>query len=98
MVDEHPWRGDRIAGNLFGRAARERPARAHEVRGDEMAGETPTIVLVHGASADATGWEPEIRALQERGYSVIGFGNPCAISLVTPRTLPTSCGRSAGRS
>jgi pimeloyl-ACP methyl ester carboxylesterase len=38
--------------------------------------ESPTIVLVHGAWADATGWEPEIRALQERGYSVIGFGNP----------------------
>src|SRR6476619_8392795 len=38
--------------------------------------ESPTIVLVHGAWADATGWEPEIRALQERGYSVVGFGNP----------------------
>jgi pimeloyl-ACP methyl ester carboxylesterase len=38
--------------------------------------ESPTVVLVHGAWADATGWEPEIRALQERGYSVIGFGNP----------------------
>jgi pimeloyl-ACP methyl ester carboxylesterase len=38
--------------------------------------ESPTIVLVHGAWADATGWEPEIRALQERGYSTIGFGNP----------------------
>src|SRR4051812_5789624 len=38
--------------------------------------ESPTIVLVHGAWADATGWEPEIGALQERGYSVIGFGNP----------------------
>src|SRR3954470_7314251 len=38
--------------------------------------ESPTIVLVHGAWADATGWQAEIRALQERGYSVIGFGNP----------------------
>jgi pimeloyl-ACP methyl ester carboxylesterase len=37
---------------------------------------TPTIVLVHGAWADATGFEPEIRALQERGFRVIGFGNP----------------------
>ena len=41
-----------------------------------MAAETPTIVLVHGAWADATGFDPEIRALQDRGYSVIGFGNP----------------------
>ena len=41
-----------------------------------MAGETPTIVLVHGAWADATGFDAEIRALRDRGYSVIGFGNP----------------------
>ena len=38
--------------------------------------ETPTIVLVHGAWADATGFDAEIRALRERGYSAIGFGNP----------------------
>jgi pimeloyl-ACP methyl ester carboxylesterase len=41
-----------------------------------MAAETPTIVLVHGAWADATGFDAEIRALQDRGYSAIGFGNP----------------------
>ena len=41
-----------------------------------MAAETPTIILVHGAWADATGFDAEIRALRERGYSVIGFGNP----------------------
>ncbi len=41
-----------------------------------MAAETPTIVLVHGAWADATGFDAEIRALRDRGYSVIGFGNP----------------------
>src|ERR671921_1222869 len=41
-----------------------------------MAGETPTIVLVHGAWADATGFDPEIRALRGRGFTVIGFGNP----------------------
>src|ERR1700749_127855 len=41
-----------------------------------MAGETPTIVLVHGAWADATGFDPEIRALRERGYTAIGFANP----------------------
>jgi pimeloyl-ACP methyl ester carboxylesterase len=41
-----------------------------------MAVETPTIVLVHGAWADATGFDPEIRALQERGYATVGFGNP----------------------
>src|SRR4051794_7364530 len=41
-----------------------------------MAAETPTIVLVHGAWADATGFDAEIRGLQARGYSVVGFGNP----------------------
>src|SRR6476660_1871208 len=41
-----------------------------------MAGETPTIVLVHGAWADATGFDPEIRALRARGFTAIGFGNP----------------------
>ncbi|HEY2296786.1 MAG TPA: alpha/beta hydrolase [Jatrophihabitans sp.] len=36
----------------------------------------PTIVLVHGAWADATGFDAEIRALQERSFRVIGFANP----------------------
>jgi hypothetical protein len=57
-----------------------------------MAGETPTIVLVHGAWADATGFDPEIRALRDRGYTAIGFANPLAISLATRRTSPNSCG------
>ena len=41
-----------------------------------MTAETPTIVLVHGAWADATGFDAEIRALQGRAYTAIGFGNP----------------------
>ena len=41
-----------------------------------MTAVTPTIVLVHGAWADATGFDAEIRALRERGYTAIGFGNP----------------------
>src|ERR687894_35985 len=36
----------------------------------------PTVVLVHGAWADATGFDPEIRALQHRGFRAIGFANP----------------------
>ena len=36
----------------------------------------PTIVLVHGAWADATGFDAEIRALQDRGFRAIGFANP----------------------
>src|SRR3954469_11670898 len=41
-----------------------------------MANGTPTIVLVHGAWADATGFEPEIRALRAGGFTVLGFANP----------------------
>ena len=41
-----------------------------------MAGETPTIILVHGAWADATGFDPEIRALRDRGFTAIGFASP----------------------
>ena len=36
----------------------------------------PTIVLVHGAWADASGFAGEIRALQERGFRAVGFANP----------------------
>lgn len=43
-----------------------------------MAAKTPTIVFVNGAWADATGFDAEIRALQNRGYTAIGFGNPRA--------------------
>ena len=32
----------------------------------------PTIVLVHGARADATGFDAEIRALQDRGSAPSG--------------------------
>jgi pimeloyl-ACP methyl ester carboxylesterase len=41
-----------------------------------MASDLPTIVLVHGAWADATGFDAEIRALRDSGYTTIGFGNP----------------------
>ncbi len=34
-------------------------------------GNRPTIVLVHGAWADATGFDPEIRALQREGFRAI---------------------------
>jgi pimeloyl-ACP methyl ester carboxylesterase len=36
----------------------------------------PTIVLVHGAWADATGFDKVIRALQQRGITAIGVANP----------------------
>lgn len=36
----------------------------------------PTIVLVHGAFADATGWIAEVRLLRHHGYHVIAPANP----------------------
>jgi pimeloyl-ACP methyl ester carboxylesterase len=36
----------------------------------------PTIVLVHGAFADASSWNGVISGLQKRGYTVIATANP----------------------
>lgn len=36
----------------------------------------PTIVLVHGAFADASGWSAEIAHFQREGYTVIAPANP----------------------
>ncbi|MEU6728769.1 alpha/beta hydrolase [Nonomuraea wenchangensis] len=36
----------------------------------------PTVVLVHGAWADTSSWNGEIKALQRAGYDVRAVGNP----------------------
>ncbi|MGB3440587.1 MAG: alpha/beta hydrolase [Actinophytocola sp.] len=36
----------------------------------------PTIVLVHGAWADASSWAPVTRRLQDKGYTVFAVSNP----------------------
>lgn len=36
----------------------------------------PTVVLVHGAFADSSGWSLVSTALQAKGYPVIAFSNP----------------------
>jgi pimeloyl-ACP methyl ester carboxylesterase len=36
----------------------------------------PTIVLVHGAFADASGWNTIIKRLQQRGYPTVAVANP----------------------
>ncbi|MCL7429150.1 alpha/beta fold hydrolase [Streptomyces sp. YS415] len=38
--------------------------------------ENPTLVLVHGAFADASSWSPVIERLQRRGHTVIAPANP----------------------
>jgi hypothetical protein len=41
-----------------------------------MPADTPTIVFVHGAWADASGFGESIRVLRDRGIAAIGFANP----------------------
>jgi pimeloyl-ACP methyl ester carboxylesterase len=36
----------------------------------------PTVVLVHGAWADASSWSGEVRSLQDDGYTVRAIANP----------------------
>ena len=43
---------------------------------DEQTGVRPTIVLVHGAFADASSWNGVLGRLQQRGYTVIALANP----------------------
>jgi pimeloyl-ACP methyl ester carboxylesterase len=42
----------------------------------EQTGAKPTIVLVHGAYADASSWNGVIERLQQQGYTVIAPANP----------------------
>nr|WP_232328481.1 alpha/beta hydrolase [Kibdelosporangium sp. MJ126-NF4] len=42
----------------------------------EKHGPKPTIVLVHGAFADASGWNGVAERLERRGYNVIAPANP----------------------
>ncbi len=39
-------------------------------------GPKPTIVLVHGAWADSSGWNDSIKALQGKGYTALAVANP----------------------
>ena len=57
-----------------------------------MAADRPTIVLVHGAWADATGFDAEIRALQAQASAPSALATRFVISLATRPTWPSSCG------
>ncbi|WP_327588398.1 alpha/beta hydrolase [Nonomuraea sp. NBC_00507] len=65
------WRGAAVALGLGAITMSTTPA---------MAGTTartlPTVVLVHGAFADASSWDGVIAQLQRRGYPVIAPANP----------------------
>ena len=47
------------------------PASAQSARAEK-----PTIVLVHGAFADSSGWDAVATQLMDQGYPVLAFSNP----------------------
>jgi pimeloyl-ACP methyl ester carboxylesterase len=70
-----------IGGSLFAAAAAS--ASAARPVGSSLAGTTPpvvgakpTVVLVHGAFADASGWAGVVKRLHARGFTVIATANP----------------------
>ncbi|MFE2823389.1 alpha/beta fold hydrolase [Streptomyces sp. NPDC059271] len=54
------------------------PAVATTTGGDaeSQSGAKPTVVLVHGAWADASSWDEVTRSLQAQGYPVVATANP----------------------
>ena len=56
------------AGSPTAAARRLRPARTSSPK--------PTVVLVHGAFADSSGWNDVATRLIREGYPVIAFSNP----------------------
>ncbi|WP_405015161.1 alpha/beta fold hydrolase [Kitasatospora sp. NBC_01539] len=52
------------------------PAAASGTPAHDPARVRPTIVLEHGAFADASGWNTVIQSLQKRGYTVLAPANP----------------------
>ena len=58
----------------------------------------PTVVLVHGAFADASSWNGVIERLQAEGIQVTAPANPLRASPSTPPTSPAISTRSPARS
>ncbi|WP_082929253.1 alpha/beta fold hydrolase [Mycobacterium sp. 852013-51886_SCH5428379] len=58
-----------VAAALLGAASGPAPAAP-------LDGLPPTVVLVHGAWADASSWDGVVAALQQRGYEVRAIANP----------------------
>jgi alpha-beta hydrolase superfamily lysophospholipase len=61
-------------------------------------GSQPTVVLVHGAFADASSWNEVLKRLQAEGIQVTAPANPLRASPSTPPTSPAISTRSPARS
>lgn len=66
------------AGTSHGWAdiGRASASRAGAVRGTDTASTKPTVVLVHGAFADSSGWSQTVGQLTDDGYPVVAVPNP----------------------
>ncbi len=60
----------RILGLIAAAVTMSAPLQAEPAQGK------PTIVLVHGAFAESSSWNPVITALQAKGYATIAASNP----------------------
>lgn len=63
-------------GSLTVAATVEATSDYHSITAHPATAMKPTIVLVHGAFADASGWDAVIRILQSKGYEVSAVQNP----------------------
>ncbi|MFI7440649.1 alpha/beta fold hydrolase [Nonomuraea indica] len=63
-----------VAGSLLAATATSSSAAAAQQAG--TGGAKPTVVLVHGAFADASSWSGVIRRLRDDGYPVVAVANP----------------------
>jgi pimeloyl-ACP methyl ester carboxylesterase len=59
-----------------GMSARPAASTAVAAAAHATTGPKPTIVLIHGAFADASGWDSVMTRLQHRGYTVLAPANP----------------------
>ncbi|WP_322919222.1 alpha/beta fold hydrolase [Nocardioides renjunii] len=71
-----------LVGVLLGAAGAASPpgerarASAHDSGPDGPHRAKPTVVLVHGAFADSSGWSQVAAQLMDQGYPVLAFSNP----------------------
>ncbi|MFE7357000.1 alpha/beta fold hydrolase [Streptomyces sp. NPDC057543] len=69
-------RAQALAAALTTAALAAAPVPAAAADGGDPAGAKPTVVLVHGAFADASGWNGVVERLKRHGYQVTVPANP----------------------
>lgn len=74
----HIARAGALVAALASTALAAAPALASSVADGAAAGRgaRPTVVLVHGAFADASSWSPVVERLENAGYKVVAPANP----------------------